>query len=127
MSSVNSAASTPLSPSSQHPRYEGNGLGPVGGKQSGDDAQEVRYADEVHLGKDDDGVIEAEDLQPQQTLSTPQLPLRAVIEDHRIYHCLYTSWCDECVEGICREWAHSRVDDARRIVMISMHYVFISC
>ena len=83
---MNSAASTPLSPSFPYPRSEGSGLGAVGGKQKGDDAQKVRFADEVHVGEDDDGIIEAEDVQPQQTLSTPQLPPRAVIEDHRSDH-----------------------------------------
>ena len=95
MSSVNTA-STPLSPSFLYPRAEGSGLGAVGGERRGDDAQNtrkssrpLRSADEVHVGEDDDGVIEAEDVQPQQTMSTPQLPPRAVIENHRIDHCPY--------------------------------------
>ena len=123
MSSVNTA-STPLSPSFLYPRDEGNGLGAVGGERRGDDAQRVRFADEVHVGEDDDGVIEAEDVQPQQTISTPQVQPQAVIEDHRIDHCPYRSWCDECVEGFVRERAHGQVDDTHRIAMISIDYAF---
>ena len=125
MSSLNTA-STPLSPSFLYPRDEGSGLGAVGGERRGDDAHRVRFADEVHVGEDDDGVIEAEDVQPQQTMSTPQSPPRAVIEDHRIDHCPYRSWCDECVEGFGCERAHGQVDDTHRIAMISMDYAFIT-
>ena len=70
MSSANSAASISLSPSFRFPRDEGSGLGAVGGKQKAEDAPGVRFADEVHVGEDDDGIIEAEDVQPHQTLST---------------------------------------------------------
>ena len=67
MSSVSSAASTPLSPSFLQPRYEGSGLGAVGGWQKGDNAQRVRFAYAVLVVEGDDGIIEAEDVQAQQT------------------------------------------------------------
>ena len=102
MSSVNVAASTLLRPSFLCPRDESSGLGAVGGKQKCDDAPWVIFVDEVHAGEDDDGIIEAEDVQPQQTMSTPQLPPRAVIDDRMIDHCPYRSWCDERVEGFGR-------------------------
>ena len=65
MSSVSSAASTLLSPNHIHPCSEGRGPCAVGGNQKGDDAQEVIFPDEVHVGEDDGGIVEAEDVQPQ--------------------------------------------------------------
>ena len=91
MSTVISAASTPSSQSFQYPRAEGSGLGAVGGKRMGDDAQEVRFAGTVHVGEDGDEIIEAEDVQQQHTLSTLELPPRSVIAVHRNVHCPYMS------------------------------------
>ena len=117
MRSLNSAASAPLTPSFLYTGSEGSGLGVGGGKQKSDDAQEVTFADEVIVGEDYD--------RPQQTLSTPQLPPRAVIEYHGVGNCTYRSWCDGRVEGFCHSLAHGHVDDADRIVMISMDYAFL--
>ena len=98
----------------------------MGGKRRGDDVQEVRFVDEVNVGEDDDGIIEAEDVQPQQTLSTPQLPPRLVVEDRIIDRCPYRLLCDECVEGFGRELARGHVGDARRIDTISMDCAFLN-
>ena len=35
--------------------------------------------DDVHVREDDGDFVEAEDVQPQQSLSTPEIPPRAVI------------------------------------------------
>ena len=77
------STSTPLSPSFNYPRVEGSGLGVVSGSQEllpvgVDDETEV--AGEV--GQDLGVSFDAEDSQPQQSLKTPLLPSRAVIDEH---------------------------------------------
>ena len=133
------SASSPLSPSSQYPRtFEGSGLGPGDGRLCKPRAQgKVRFAGQKAcpgcgkcppvINPLEDEIIEAEeDVQPMQSLSTPELPSRDAIEEHRIDHCPYRDWCDECVEGFGRERGHFRTDDARQIAMISMDYMFIT-
>ena len=44
--------------------------------------------------------FDAEDVQPLQTLVTPELPSREEIEAHGIDHWPYRSWCKVCVEGL---------------------------
>ena len=43
--------------------------------------------------------IDVEDAQPQQIMPTPDLPSRAVIDEHCIDHWPPRSWFDECSEG----------------------------
>ena len=54
--------------------------------------------------------IDAEDVQPVRTLKTLELPSREALEEHRVDHSPYRSWCDECVEGAGREDGHSKVE-----------------
>ena len=69
--------------------------------------------------------IDAEDVQPIRTLKTLELPLREAVEEHRVNHCPYRSWCDECVEGAGREDGHSNVE-SHSIAMISIDFLFIT-
>ena len=70
--------------------------------------------------------VEVEDAQPQQSLKTPELPSRAMIEEHRIDHWPPRSWCDECNEGVGRERRHARVDETHRVAIVSMDYAFLT-
>ena len=74
------------------------------------------HADNVHV----------EDPQPRQTMTTPEFPPRAVVEEHRIDHWPPRSWCDECNEGHGRERRHGRVSELQRVVIVSMHYAFMT-
>ena len=47
-------------------------LGAFGGERMGGVAQEVRCAGGLNVGEDDDEIIEAEDVQPQQEPGTPK-------------------------------------------------------
>ena len=44
-------------------------------------------------------VIESEETEPQRTLSTPVMPSKSDMEQHRIDHLPYRDWCPECVDG----------------------------
>ena len=64
--------------------------------------------------------VDVEDSQPQQTMNTPELPRRAVVEEHRIDHWPPRSWCDECNEGHGRERRQGRVSELHRVAVVSM-------
>ena len=84
--------------------------------------REVLPAEEADPVADAD----AEDAQPQQSMKTPELPSRAMIEEHRIDHWPPRSWCDECNEGQGRETRHGKVDETHRVAIVSMDYAFVT-
>ena len=67
-----------------------------------------------------------EDVHPQQIMPTPDLPSRAVIEEHRIDHWPPRTWCDECNEGHGRERRHGKVSEQHRVAIASLDYAFIT-
>ena len=79
----------------------------------------------VYIGEDSSESIDAEDVQPVRTFKTPEMPPSEEVEEHRVDHCPYRSWFDECREGAGREDAHSNVE-SHSIVMISMDYLLIT-
>ena len=79
----------------------------------------------MYVGEDDAESVLAEDVQPVRTLKTLELPAREEVEEHRVDHCPYRSWCDSCVEGAGRENGHRNVE-SHSIAMISMDYFFIT-
>ena len=83
----------------------------------------ISESPEVLAGEVD--AFDAEDVQPLETMITPELPSREAVKEHRFDICPYRSWCDECVEGAGREDGHSNVE-SHSIAMISMDYLFIT-
>ena len=66
-----------------------------------------------------------QDTETKRVLPTPILPSAAEIEDHRIDHMPYRSWCPDCVEGRGREAPHHAHRSERDIPVISMDYMFV--
>ena len=56
----------------------------------------ISESPEVLAGEVD--AFDADDVQPLETMITPELPSREQIEAHRVDHWPYRSWCKECVE-----------------------------
>ena len=79
----------------------------------------------VYVGEDGSESIHAEDVQPVRIFKTPEMPPREEVEEHRVDHRPYRSWCDECREGAGREDAHSNVE-SHSIARISMDYLLIT-
>ena len=108
--------SAPVSPSSHYPRsYEGSGLGACGDGQAWVCSRcGVKFASRstcqtVLVGE----VLESEDVQPKRFIQSPTLPPQSVIDEHKIDHCPYRSWCDACREGFGCERDHRHVDEAK--------------
>ena len=78
---------------------------------------------------EDSEIIESteEEVQPRKHLKTPLLPTQSQLEEHRVDHLPYRSWCPECVEGFGREDAHtSHQDQAKWVPVVSCDYLFLS-
>ena len=72
--------------------------------------------DVADIGKE--GAVEEiiqidEETQPRKPIPTPAVPSQSDIDEHRIDHIPYRSWCRECVEEHAREWRHTHDDDAK--------------
>ena len=49
----------------------------------------------VYVGEDGSESIDAEDVQPVRIFETLEMSPREEVEEHRVDHCPYRSWCDE--------------------------------
>ena len=118
--------SAPIRPSKPYPRLWAGGLGSGDGIDTTIGIQDwVDYDDKLLAGEEVDAdTFDSEDVQPLQKFSTPELPSRAAIEEHRIDHWPYRSWCEECCEGHGRERGHGSTD--HKIAMISIDYAFMT-
>ena len=119
---IDDISKPPVSPCKPYPRIlEAGDLG------DGVDCDARDWVDagaELQTGEAVGDTFDAEDVQPQRAMTTPELPSREVIEAHRIDHWPYRTWCDECNEGLGRERGHKSVE--HRIAMISFDYAFMT-
>ena len=116
--------SPPLSPSVNSLRVGGSDLGAAvvaDGTIAAGESERVQESIEFNAEP-----LDVEDAQPQQVMPTPDLPSRAVVEEHRIDHWPPRSWCDECNDGHGRERRHGQVPDSHRVVIVSMDYAFVT-
>ena len=69
-----------------------------------------------------------EEVEPQETLSTPSMPSHDEVELHRaLGHINFRAWCDQCVEGRGKEMGHVSTEGrARAIPIIGFDYCFVS-
>ena len=77
---------------------------------------------------DDDKPGDEEEVQPAVFKRDPMQPTAAEVEQHRITHLPFRSWCRECVEGrALGERRRCKGDDGeRRIPVISFDYFYIT-
>ena len=108
---------SPMSPSLPTTPIRACSLGMSDGSRWDNRAQSCD--DEIQAGEAD-GTYDVEDVQPLQTLVTPELPSCEVIEAHRIDHWPYRARCKEFVEGFARERDHGHRN--QKIAMISMGF-----
>ena len=85
---------------------------------TGEGAQPIPEGEEINTD---------EDVEPIKTLPTPDLPTPAALEEHRVTHLPYRSWCDDCVEAMAREFGHKTAEQSgRRIPIIGFEYLAMS-
>ena len=59
-----------------------------------------------------------EDIELRQALPCPAMPTRAEIEQHEIDHLPVRRWCQACLEGRGRKFAHGTVTSERGVPLI---------
>ncbi len=69
-----------------------------------------------------------EDEEPKAIIMTdPGKPTAKEIEEHRVFHIPYRSWCPQCVRGRGKEDHHKRVDRTeQQYPLISKDYAFMN-
>ena len=73
-----------------------------------------------------DEAVAGEEAVPPKLLPTPVAPSKSERDAHRVTHCPYRSWCDDCREGCGLEMAHRRCDqESRRLPIIGFDYMFV--
>jgi len=67
------------------------------------------------------------DVQDNRVAPNPFMPSTTEVEDHRVTHMPYRSWCRECVEGKAfGERRKPRANHESRIPVIGMDYFFMT-
>ena len=63
---------------------------------------------------------------PQRILPDPGQPTQKQLEDHRVDHLPYRSWCPECVAARATGEQHQKRQEEKRITTFSMDYLFLT-
>ena len=63
---------------------------------------------------------------PSRILPDPGQPTQKQLEDHRIDHFPYRSWCPECVAARATGEQHKRRLEEKLITTFSMDYLFLT-
>jgi len=67
---------------------------------------------------------DVEDYAPKIIAIDPGLPTEKELEDHKVDHLPYRSWCRECIESKAPAAAHKRdVSKKRRIPVVAFDYL----
>ena len=84
---------------------------------------ELFFGDEIHIK--DDGDFDDGEVEPVKMAPDPGQPTAKQVEEHRLTHSLYRSWCKWCVMGRGRGHQH-RPGAASSIAIIGLDYFFIT-
>ena len=57
-----------------------------------------------------------EETEARKITTTPSMPSAKEVEEHRLDHMPYRSWCDQCVEGRGKERSHTAVDKSKNVI-----------
>ena len=80
----------------------------------------------------DEAVIEEEEEQapvetePLRAANSPVMPSAAEVEEHRLTHTPYRSWCESCVRGRGLGEQHRRSEREHRIAIIGLDYWYMT-
>ena len=81
----------------------------------------------AELEESDDVGAEDQEVADQRTAPDPELPTEAEIEDHRIDHTPYRSWCTWCRRGRGLGERRGRgAKEAHTVPILAMDYFFIT-
>lgn len=96
-----------------------------GGEEDVGESAERSEAVEEEPDGEDAGEHSQECVAPR-ILPDPGQPTQMQIDDHRIDHLPFRSWCPECVAGKATGEQHQSRKDEKRIATFSMDYLFLT-
>ena len=85
------------------------------------------------VGEEVEAEVEGEEFQcepcevePLKIAPSPQKPSATDVEEHRVTHIPYRSWCRECVEGkaLGEQRGHAKDSGVRTVAVVGMDYFF---
>ena len=83
-------------------------------------------ADEAEAEKEAEEDFTCQECVAPRILPDPGQPTQKQLEDHRVDHLPYRSWCPECVAGRATGEQHQERTEAKRITTFSMDYLFLT-
>ena len=99
-------------------------------REEGDPSAEVGPPDLVDEGDDveatEDKDFECQECVPARILPDPGQPTQKQLEDHRVDHLPFRSWCPECVAGRATGEQHQKRTEEKRIPTFSMDYLYLT-
>ncbi len=77
-------------------------------------------------GEEEENEIVSEEVEPLKIAPSPQKPSAADVEEHRVTHIAFRSWCRGCVEGRALGEQRGHAADAceKKIAVVGMDYFF---
>ena len=83
-------------------------------------------ADEAEAEKEAEEDFTCQECVAPRILPDPGQPTQKQLEDHRVDHLPYRSWCPECVAGRATGEQHQARVEAKTITTFSMDYLFLT-
>ncbi len=100
------------------------GKGVLSCRNCGDPVMPAELGEE---GGGDDVGAEDQEIEPMRTAPDPELPTEAEVEDHRIDHTPYRSWCEWCRRGRgLGEQRGQGADKPHLLAVLAMDYFFLT-
>ena len=97
----------------------------------GDGDKDARVDEPLGVGmpsEDEAAAIHApeEEVKTAKAVKSPPMPTQQEVDEHRVSHLPYRSWCPECVEAFGRERGHRRQEEHRTIPLVSCDYLYLT-
>ena len=79
----------------------------------------------IELDEEETEVVE--EARKTRQLASPYTPTAKEVEEHRLTHLPYRSWCPECVQGRARNRPHRRAEQPKeyRVPQVVVDYAFL--
>ena len=68
---------------------------------------------------------EEEEGNKAEAIMLPTMPSEAEVEAHKLTHCPYRAWCEECVMGAGVSSGHRGVGGVGEVPVVSIDYMFL--
>ena len=94
--------------------------------QEEDQSQDVEQDPPELVDENDDEDFECQECVAPRILPDPGQPTQKQLDDHRIDHLPFRSWCPECVAGRATGEQHIARKEEKQISTLSMDYLYLT-